>query len=132
MPRFGHGWGRRGCSRRGVRFLEPTLLLLLHEGPAHGYTLLERLKEFGLAEFDPSIVYRALREMEVQGWIISTWDEERSQGPPRRVYRLTPLGDEVLAWWTKDLEETRGLIDHLLGAYRRHMAEADDHHTQTV
>lgn len=106
--------------------------MLLHEGPAHGYTLLERLKEFGLAEFDPSIVYRALREMEVQGWIISTWDEERSQGPPRRVYRLTPLGDEVLAGWTKDLEETRGLIDHLLGVYRRHMAEAGDHHAQTV
>jgi PadR family transcriptional regulator PadR len=124
----GHRWRWRGASRRAVRFVEPTLLLLLHYGPAHGYTLIEQLGEYGLADIDPSAVYRALRDMEERGWVISSWQEERTQGPPRRVYRLTDLGDEVLGWWTQDLQETRGMIDHLLGAYRRHMEEGEGEH----
>jgi len=106
-----------------VRFLEPTLLLLLHYGPAHGYTLLERLGEFGLGGLNPSVVYRALRDMEGRGWVTSTWDTEQTQGPPRRVYHLTALGNEALGLWTQDLQETRRLIDHVLGAYSRHMEE---------
>jgi len=109
--------------------LDPTLLLLLHHGAAHGYTLLEKLGEFGLGELNPSVVYRALREMEARGWVTSTWDEEQTQGPPRRVYRLTALGDEVLNWWTQDLQETRGIIEHFMSAYNRHMEEGvGEHH----
>ena len=126
MP--GGAWRWRGCSRRMVRFLEPTLLLLLHRGPAHGYTLLERLGEFGLAGLNPSVIYRALRDMEERGWVVSFWDEEQTQGPPRRVYRLTGMGDEALRLWTQDLEETRGLIDRLLGSYRQHMKEGEGEH----
>lgn len=124
----GRRWRQRGCSRRAVRFLEPTLLLLLHHSPAHGYTLMEELSEFGLGDVNPSVVYRTLRDMEERNWVTSTWDEEQTQGPPRRVYRLAALGDEVLAWWTNDLEETRGLIDHFLGAYRSHMKEGEGEH----
>lgn len=124
----GHGWRWRGASRRAVRFVEPTLLLLLHYGPAHGYTLIEQLTEYGLADIDPSAVYRALREMEERGWVLSSWDEDQTQGPPRRVYRLTGLGDEVLGWWTQDLLDTRHMIDHLLGAYSQHMEEGEGEH----
>jgi PadR family transcriptional regulator PadR len=104
------------------------LLLLLHYGQAHGYTLIEQLDEYGLADMDPSAVYRALRGMEERGWVISFWDGEQTQGPPRRVYRLTALGDEVLEWWTQDMRETRDMIDHLLGAYNRHMKEGEGEH----
>jgi PadR family transcriptional regulator PadR len=124
----GHGRQWRGASRRAVRFVEPTLLLLLHHGPAHGYTLIEQLDEYGLADIDPSAVYRALRDMEERGWVLSSWEGEQTQGPPRRVYHLTTLGHEVLGWWTQDLQETRGMIDHLLGAYRRHMEEGRGEH----
>jgi len=108
--------------------LEPALLLFLHYGPAHGYTLLEQLGEFGLGGLNSSAVYRMLRDMEEKGWVTSTWDEEQAQGPPRRVYRLTALGDEVLALWTHDLMESRQNIDCLLGAYRRHMEEGEGEH----
>ena len=124
----GHGWRWRGASRRAVRFVEPTLLLLLHYGPAHGYTLIEQLGEYGLADIDPSAVYRALRGMEKRGWVLSSWEEEQTQGPPRRVYRLTTLGDEVLGRWTQDLRDTRRMIDNLLGAYSRHMEEGEGEH----
>jgi poly-beta-hydroxybutyrate-responsive repressor len=108
-----------------VRFLEPTLLLLLHHGPAHGYTLLSELNAFGLEEIDPSAVYRALREMEEQGWVHSSWEEVHTQGPPRRVYCLTSLGNEVLSWWTSDLRQTAQLIGHLLHSYTQHMEEGE-------
>jgi PadR family transcriptional regulator PadR len=124
----GHGWQWRGASRRAVRFMEPTLLLLLHYGPAHGYPLIEQLSEYGLADMDSSSVYRALRDMEERGWVTSSWEEEETEGPPRRVYRLTALGGDVLSWWTQDLQETRNMIDYLLGAYSRHMEEGEGEH----
>jgi PadR family transcriptional regulator PadR len=123
-----HGRGRgrgRGRYRRVARMLEPSLLLLLHHGPAHGYTLLERLGQFGLEGLNPSVVYRVLRDMEARGWVTSTWDEETTQGPPRRVYRLTALGDEVLDSGVQDLRDTRAIIDHLLGVYSQHMEEGE-------
>ncbi len=130
MPGRGRGrrWRQRGYSRRAVRFLEPTLLLLLHHGPGHGYTLIDGLEGYGLHDVDTSAVYRALRGMEEKEWVASSWDEEQTQGPPRRVYRLTKLGDEVLRWWTQDLHETRGMIDDILGSYRDHMEEGEGEH----
>lgn len=129
MPgRRGYGWRWRRHSGRMVRFLDPVLLLLLHRGQAHGYTLLERLAEFGLGDLDPSVIYRALRDMEEMGWVASTWDEEQTRGPPRRVYRLTAEGAHALAQWVQDLEETRGLVDRFLAAYQQHITEDKGEH----
>ena len=104
------------------------LLLLLHHDPAHGYTLLERLEEFGLAHLNPSVVYRMLRDMEAKDWVTSTWDNEQTHGPPRRVYCITALGDEMLALWAQDLKESRERIDYLLAAYHRHIEEGEGEH----
>ena len=119
---------RRRPAWRAVRMLEPILLLLLHHGPAHGYTLLEQLREFGLKDMNSSMVYRALRDMEDKEWAVSTWDKKRAQGPPRRVYRLAALGDEVLGRYTLELQETRETLDHFLDAYSRHMKEGKGEH----
>jgi DNA-binding PadR family transcriptional regulator len=101
--------------------------LLLHQTPAHGYTLVEQMAELGLGDLNPSGVYRMLRDMEERGWVTSSWDEEESQGPPRRVYQLTPLGDEVLRWWAEDMESTRVVIDRLLEAYAQHVSAEGEH-----
>jgi len=122
------GQHHRGHGRRAVRMLEPTLLLLLHHGSTHGYTLLEQLADFGLADMHPSIVYRTLNEMEDQGWLSSAWDEQASQGPPRRVYRLTALGDQVLSNWIADLEQAQARVAQLLAAYHRHMEKGQGEH----
>ena len=125
----GHGWRWRGAAQQAVRFLEPALLLLLHHGPAHGYTLIEQLGEFDLSDMDSSAIYRVLREMEGKGWVSSSWQVEEAQGPPRRVYSLTALGDQMLTRWTHDLQETRKVIDHLLGRYAQHMEKGQgDYH----
>ena len=122
-PRRGRGRGRR--RRRVLQFLQLCLLLLLQRGEAHGYALLAELEHFGFnpERLDPSLVYRALREMENEGWIRSRWDEE-SQGPPRRVYILDELGETHLVAWIEDLRRTQGEIDRLLRAYDD---QKDDH-----
>jgi PadR family transcriptional regulator PadR len=130
MPHWtGRGARRRARARghRIRRFVEPCLLLLLHQGDSHGYDLLERLREFGLGQenVDSSVVYRYLREMEERGFVTSVWDTEGA-GPPRRVYRLTPEGDQYLAWWIAGLEQTRQVVDRFLQSYTEHM-ELEDH-----
>jgi poly-beta-hydroxybutyrate-responsive repressor len=111
-----------------TRFLEPTLCLLLHHNPAHGYTLIEKSEAFGLGGMDSGVVYRALRDMEQRGWLTSTWDTEHAQGPRRRVYRLTVKGDQVLEDWVRDLRRTRKQIGYLVEIYDRHMEEGEGEH----
>ena len=115
------GWGTgrgQGRRRRVMSFLQPCLLFMLKSGESHGYSLLNGLDEFGfdLERLDPSLIYRALREMEDSGWVVSNWGEE-SQGPQRRVYKILPEGDEHLVQWVADLRRTRDEIDRLLCAY---------------
>ena len=119
---MGRGKGRSRGRRRVMNFLKPCLLFMLHQGEAHGYSLLDGLGEFG---FDPelldsSLVYRALRDMEENGWVISRWGEE-SQGPQRRVYQISPEGEVRLGEWIADLRKTRDEIDRLLNAYEQYV-----------
>ena len=127
MPGRRHRW-RGGRARRGVWFLEPVLLLLLHRGPSHGYTLIEQLAEFGLEGLQPSVAYRALRDMDEKEWVTSSWDVDETQGPPRRVYRLAAQGDDVLGAHMQDLQETREQIGDLIEAYNRHIEKGEGEH----
>jgi PadR family transcriptional regulator PadR len=101
-------------SPLAVSMLEPALLILLREKPRHGYTLLVDLETLEMASIHPSVVYRTLREMEELEWIRSDWETDQTQGPPRRIYQLTPQGDEVLENWRHELGKTRDLISQLL------------------
>ena len=118
MPR-GHGRGM-GRRRRVMSFLQPCLLVMLHRGEAHGYNLLSGLEEFGFqpGQSDPSLLYRALREMEEIGLVISEWDSD-SLGPQRRVYQITPAGEKYLEGWIADLQRTRKEIKALIAAYEK-------------
>jgi len=109
--------------------MEPCLLLLLHRGSSHGYSLQEELKEFGFAKtpIDPSMVYRALREMEEHELVTSTWDTEGS-GPPRRVYQLTAQGHQYLARSVADLQEMDRVLHSFFAAYDERMEEGEGEH----
>ena len=113
----GHGAHRRNRRGRGRFILQPALLLMMHIGPAHGYELMERLKEFGLGNIDPSLIYRALHALESEGLVSSTWDKEESQGPPRRVYALTAFGNSELEHYIVELKDQRDRIERLMQAY---------------
>jgi DNA-binding PadR family transcriptional regulator len=110
-----------------MQFIQPCLLVMLHRGEAHGYSLLNGLDEFGFnpGQKDPSLIYRALREMEEIGLVTSQWDQDSSLGPQRRVYQITPEGEGYLANWIADLRRTRQEIDTLITAYEKVKTEKD-------
>jgi PadR family transcriptional regulator PadR len=115
--RGGRGRGRSQGRGRGWRrpirnFLEPCLLLVLRSGKSHGYDLRTELDPYGLAEINPSLVYRALRDMETQGLVESEWDTETTAGPARRVYSITEAGHSHLRQWAEDLRETDRILHH--------------------
>jgi poly-beta-hydroxybutyrate-responsive repressor len=120
--RWRGGQGGEACPRRINRFLEPCLLLLLHCDEAHGYELLEGLKQFGFDQnpVDSSTVYRRLRGLEKRGFVTSRWDTD-SAGPARRLYQITEEGDRYLAWWVDDLRETDRVLHYFLRVYDEHM-----------
>lgn len=68
------------------------LLSVLAHGPAHGYGLLEVLRERSDGAFDlaEGTVYPALYRLERQGLVKSHWEDGRTRR--RRVYRLTRAG----------------------------------------
>ena len=123
MPRGyggGHGGRGRGRGRRIINYLQPCLLIMLSREPAHGYNLTSGLEEFGIDpdEIDSSLIYRALREMEADTLITSTWDED-SLGPKRRVYQITGAGKEYLAEWMVDLSRLKNQIETLTNVYEK-------------
>ena len=115
MPR-GMGRGRRG--QRKMLFLQSCLLVLLHREPGYGYSLMDGLQEFGFQPeyMDISIIYRALRDMQANELVSDSWDDN-SLGPQRRVYTITPQGEEVLGGWIENLRQRRKEIEALETAY---------------
>lgn len=93
-------------------FVLPCLLLLLREGPAHGYDLVERLSPFGFSS-EPPVVYRNLRRMEAEGLVSSSWDTS-GKGPARRVYRLTAHGESQLDAWKIAIQYQRDVLGTFL------------------
>ncbi|MBN1485257.1 MAG: helix-turn-helix transcriptional regulator [Chloroflexia bacterium] len=125
MPRGGGRGGRRGWGQLAL-FLRPGILLLLREDPSHGYNLIEDLRRQGIIDedLDAGIVYRYLRDMEEQGMLLSEW-ETSGPGVPRKVYRLTPLGEEFVHGCMQNLQRTRQRLGDLFQIYRRNFSEED-------
>src|SRR5436305_12752013 len=76
--------------------LDPLILATVADAPAHGYAILQRLKQrsggaFALAE---GTIYPALHRLERDGLLSSSWSTEG--GRRRRVYRITRGGKAAL------------------------------------
>ncbi len=101
------------------RFVEPVLLFLLkRNGQCHGYELAGHLGEYALtdSEIEIAALYRTLRQLERNGCVESAWKAPGS-GPARRVYTLTPRGEEHLQEWLV-------VLDHMCHSMKRLVAEA--------
>jgi DNA-binding PadR family transcriptional regulator len=94
------------------RFIEPALLMLLHEkGRSYGYELAEGIEAYALtdSQVDRSALYRTLRALEENGFVHSKWETE-SIGPARRVYSLTKPGREHLREWSQLMDRLGGAL----------------------
>lgn len=88
------------------RFVEPVALYLLKtKGRSHGYDLVGALNDYALTDalVEPGALYRTLRRLEENGYVISAWDVSGG-GPARRIYELTDDGAEHLQEWGAVLE----------------------------
>jgi len=111
------GPGSFQVRARVERFVEPAVLLLLAEGPSHGYELaeaLEGLLEEGRVDFGN--LYRLLRSLEGEGLVASSWSED-APGPLKRTYELTGEGVALLGTWAESLRAGQGRVAALLGRY---------------
>ncbi len=89
------------------RFIEPVLLLMIRErGQSHGYDLSNELGKYAFtdAEIERAALYRTLNILERNGYVTSTWDVHGT-GPARKVYSLTPDGEEHLQHWAQVLKK---------------------------
>jgi len=124
------GCGRRRCcesvdgTRRGAAggrgaFVEPALLAALVRSEGHGYDLAHAVEEMTDGEVVPDIggLYRILRRLESEGFVVSRW-EEGDSGPQRRSYSITNDGRLLLEHWIGHLEERRHALDVLIDVAR--------------
>ncbi|MHB1042535.1 MAG: PadR family transcriptional regulator [Eubacteriales bacterium] len=113
-----------GCSEHGPRiegFIIPCLLLLLKEGPAHGYEFMEKLLKltFLRAIPDPGVIYRHLRRLEEEG-VVESRLEPSSGGPARKVYSLTSEGESYLQAWATSINNLKVSLENFLAAYEQY------------
>lgn len=84
--------------RKGV--LEYCILSILAQGEAYPPDIIDTLKEAKLIVVEGTL-YPLLTRLKDAGYLGYRWEESRS-GPPRKYYKLTPLGSKFL----KELDDT--------------------------
>jgi len=97
------------------RLVQPFLLFLLCQKPAHGYELIQRLSSLSFldTEVDPATIYRNLRRMEQDGLVASRWEAGES-GPARRLYEVTAGGREALKDWVVAIAREKDKLEKFI------------------
>ena len=99
----------------GTVSLALLAVLAAAQEPMYGYQIaktLERQGE-GVLSGKQSALYPVLRNLEAGG-LLSSEVEPSISGPPRRYYRITPFGREVLDAWSAAWRATRDSVDSVL------------------
>ena len=81
----------------------------------YGYEIARRLTAGADAStpFKQGALYPVLRNMSAAG-LLSSRVVPSYAGPPRRYYRITPLGREALAAWVATWTSTRDFVDAIV------------------
>jgi PadR family transcriptional regulator PadR len=96
--------------KKGV--LELCVLALLSRGDAYGYDIASRLAE-GI-EMGEGTIYPLMRRMQADG-LVETYLAESPTGPPRKYYRLTPVGRERFAAQKTEWSTFSQAVNDILG-----------------
>ncbi len=96
--------------------ISKALLILIAQEPVHGYELVSKLNSIGI-NIPPGVgqmgrIYRFLSSMEESGLVTFEWDVETS--PPRKMYRITPLGRKYLKETVSTLQEEIQILQKLI------------------
>ena len=95
--------------------LDPLILATVAEEPAHGYAILQRLKERSSGAFDlaEGTIYPALHRLERDGLLSSAWSTET--GRRRRVYSVTRAGSSALEVRRTEWKQFAHAIELVMG-----------------
>jgi DNA-binding PadR family transcriptional regulator len=85
-----------------MSYVEILILRRLRGGPAHGYELRKRVEETTGFVLHNNSLYPALKRFEEAGAVTKTAEPQEGR-PPRLVYTLTQVGDELLHDMLADL-----------------------------
>lgn len=90
-------------------------VLAQSDEPLYGYLIAKRMGEAagGVLVGKQSALYPVLRNLSASG-LLDSEVEPSISGPPRRYYRITAMGREVLAQWTQTWSDTRHFVDSVL------------------
>jgi PadR family transcriptional regulator PadR len=99
----------------GLTSLVLLSVLAEAETDLYGYEIARRLssEDAPAAPFKQGALYPVLRNMSGAGLLTSRVVPSYS-GPPRRYYRITPLGRETLAAWRETWLSTRAFVDTIV------------------
>jgi PadR family transcriptional regulator PadR len=97
--------------RRGA--VELAILALLDAGELYGVEIVDRLRELPGLEASAGTVYPLLSRLKKAGVVDSVW-RESPVGPPRKYYRLSPVGRRDLAEMSRSWRGLSSAIDQLL------------------
>ena len=83
--------------------------------PMYGYQIAKRLEQLGdgVLAGKQSALYPVLRNLEGSG-LLDSHVEPSVSGPPRRYYRITAEGRQVLEQWSAAWRATRDSVDSVL------------------
>jgi PadR family transcriptional regulator, regulatory protein PadR len=83
--------------------------------PMYGYQIAKKLESSGegVLSGKQSALYPVLRNLSAAG-LLDGYVEPSVSGPPRRYYRITPFGRDVLREWTAAWNASRDSVDALL------------------
>lgn len=101
------------------KLIQPAILIELAKEPAHGFKLLNNLKDKHLVEstLDPAGFYRNLKKMEKDGYISVLSDSDKSKG--RKVFQITDFGLESLKSWMGTLEKYETHINKIIDGIKQ-------------
>ena len=97
-------------------YTDTIIMRQLAAGDGYGYAISRAVaeKSEGMVRMKEATLYTAFRRMEENGYIRSYWGDEAT-GARRRYYSLTDPGKAKLEEDTAAWEETRRVMDTLLG-----------------
>lgn len=98
--------------RKGM--LEYCILLVLKEKRKYTSDIIDRMRKSGLVVVEGTL-YTLLNRLRKEGKLTYEW-EESPKGPPRKYYRLTSLGSEVLQYMSEAWDEIASTVDSLRSA----------------
>ena len=80
--------------RKGL--LDVAVLNLLHHSRCHGYEMVQTLKQIHGLKVREGNIYPILARLRMDGLVTSS-SEPSKDGPPRKYFELTQLGQDTLA-----------------------------------